>query len=148
MMGNRVRIVGSAAVVAATTLLPWFREQRPGGPAVALNAWKGNWVWPTLALVALVAFVVTALYALANDIRWMAAAFAAGLVTFALYMTQCWIGHQPSMPNAKVVRRWGLFVALNAAFALGAVLKGVGDRVTAAWFGRDDLPSTTGYEFH
>jgi hypothetical protein len=146
MLSNRFRIIGAAVLVAATTLLPWFREQRPKAAPITLNAWQANALWPTLVLFALGVFVGAALFGLASDIRWLSVAFAAGLVAFVLMMAQCWISHRSSVPNTNVTRRWGLFVALNAAFALGAILKSVGDRVVAGWLDRNDVPLATGYE--
>jgi hypothetical protein len=97
-------------------------------------------------MAALAVFVATALYALARDIRWLGGTFAAALTTFMVFMTQCWLNHKPVVANATVSRRWGLFVALNAAFALGAVVRSVGDQTMAGWLGSNDMPVTTGYE--
>jgi hypothetical protein len=138
--------VAAAVVVGLTTVLPWFREAGPGARRTSLNAWQANALWPALAMAALAVFVATALYALARDIRWLGGTFAAALTTFVIFMTQCWLNHKPVVANASVSRRWGLFVALNAAFALGAVVRSVGDRTMAGWLGSNDMPVTTGHE--
>jgi hypothetical protein len=145
-MASRVRIVAAALVAGFTTLLPWFRETGPGTRRVTLNAWQADGRWPALAMVILVLFAGAALYALARDLRWLNGAVVAGLLTFVVFMTQCWLNHRPTMANAAVARRWGLFVALNAALLLGAVVKSVGDRAALAVADADDLPLATGYE--
>jgi hypothetical protein len=146
VFGSRARIVAAAVVVGATTVLPWFGESGPGARRASLNAWQANALFPALAMVLLALFVATALYALTRDIRWLGGSFAAALTTFVVFMTQCWLNHKPVVANASVSRRWGLFVALNAAFALGAVVRSVGDRAMAGWLGSNDMPIATGYE--
>jgi hypothetical protein len=145
-MATRIRIIAVALMVGLTTLLPWFRESGPGPRRVTFNAWQADGRGASLAIMLLILFVVTALYAVARDLRWLNGSAAAGLMTFIVFMTQCWLNHRPTVANASVARRWGLFVALNAALFLGAVVKSVGIRAAVGVADAHDLPLATGYE--
>jgi hypothetical protein len=145
-MLTRVQIVGAGLLGALSTLLPWFREQRPDGTAATLTAWNVGVLWPVLVITLIAVFVGLALYGFERDIRYVPWAAGASLLVFVVVMTKCWVSHPPSIEGGDVDRRWGLFVALNVALALGLPLQWAGNRLMTSMRGNDALPTTTGYE--
>jgi hypothetical protein len=125
----RLWIFGTAVAFVVTMLLPWFREVLPDGSVRTVNAFGAGMGWAIPIVLAVAAFVGLALYASERDVRFFPYAGVAAAVAAVLVLARCWVNLGVSVAGSDVERRWGLFIALNAAPLFGLALRSAGTAV-------------------